>query len=233
MGALEVEVTRDTLETVLMVLTAVGTVGAVVVALVAPSLQERLRKRRTRPILQLVSGGSVYAAHDDPDGDTRHPITLTLTNAAGRDRAEDVEVFITVSRRLDDGSGYAGPFLAQVPAKLGHGEISSVPAGFGRRVELGALAAPTPQGPGWRGGPLLYCGTWAGDKAILLPTTGHPTDPSTEQWGVTVVVTGSNFDAQGYFGVAALSVVAWDMAGMVHGVNFSWEQALLPVVEPE
>lgn len=117
----------------LLALSAAGTLAAVVVALFG----ERLRARRTRPVLTL-SGSEerIYefqpGSQDDADGG----LWIEIANADGRETARDVEIYVStmdVSANLNLGGVLDG--TPGAPAL-------QLPGGIRRRIPLCNLGSP-------------------------------------------------------------------------------------------
>ena len=90
----------DKLEAIAAAVAAVGTVGAILVALFGQPWLER----RRRPRLHLSLGRDVNGYGDAGGGDDDYVATTTMrvTAEPGRRSAEDVEVLLTATWRRDD-----------------------------------------------------------------------------------------------------------------------------------
>ena len=133
------------------VLTAVGTVAAVVAALYISVYRER--RRAPRLSIDLSSGGLMgYALGEEDHGNTSGVLTLAVRNAPGRRTAEDVQVLLTVWQPK------GGPFLQRYRLVTGR----RLPWWYGDGTQLG-LDAVTQEavGPGM-------------SRHVALVMVGHP-----------------------------------------------------------
>ena len=210
------------------VLGALATFLAVIVALFGP----QWRERRRRPLLSIdAQQGSI--PWSDPQGAwfTR----LTISNGAGRAMAHDVEVTVTVRQAFpnDRGSIFQvndGPLSFSFPQPhvplqsrtqiaAGHHRVAYF-LGVGHKTGETGLAAALnavdgPRDPARRAWSLV-ASIAGGSLTWIDPNQSHD---------VTVVVTGSNFDAIRFDGQCGLTErpVA---SGLPDGIWLSWTQKL-------
>jgi hypothetical protein len=194
---------------------ALAAASAVIVALFGPGWRER----RRRPRLSVAPEGTEISV----DADARSPLELRLRihNARGKDTAESVEIFVTVTSRRPDHGGtvilvedgnlnfdrpradYPGRSTATVPS--GHsrpvslallGSVTAVEACFHETMRGKASATP-----GEKFGALSLFGFSGGTfswREIPWLSVG-------ETYDVVLVVTGANFDAVTFGGQLRLS----------------------------
>lgn len=182
-----------------------ATLLAVVVALAGPSWNAR----RRRPKIDLEADPPNVGLSPDAIEDASVPpvdVGLRISNAAGRDTARDVEVFI--SAKAPDGGG---THIAAEEVNLLFGRLTSrsnptsvsIPAGYSRRVALAALGNPRAT----RGifsrlrSPLGIRPSWAALVVEDMPEHFCWLDERLS-YRIEIVVTGANFDAITFDGMA-------------------------------
>jgi len=180
LSAIDVDVQPD----VLAYLTAFGTVGAVVVALFGPPWHEWRRRRRSRPRLEV----SAPEHLEVPRGSARR-IALNVANATGRDRAEGLELLLSVDR--SDGGGEES--FRQLNVRIGENEIN-IPPGVTRSYALATVDVARSDSS-----PPSVSGAW------LTADRERPLSGEGSTYRVTLVVAGSNFDAVTLEGVVAFA----------------------------
>jgi hypothetical protein len=218
-GALEVELVRDTADWLLVavaVLTAMGTVGAVAVALLGPMWTER----RKRPDVRLVVHGLSDRADlgwqkdvdvDRPDETQDYP-PVWITNEHGKLPAQDVEVFVSVGLDIGDGDGpwigmanrdnilFDSPIRGNPTRTQTH-----VPPGFSREVFFLTFGHPLSIHEGLQDDGAAEPNDPNVERLVGIVCT-HPPQRSSAAWfgpghyAVTFFITGSNFDAVTYVG---------------------------------
>jgi hypothetical protein len=174
----------------IFIATAAGvvvTLAAVLVALFGPGWD----RRRRRPAITI--NPSWRWLSTNIGGSDR--IRLILRNKPGCDTAHDVEVFAYVTRSMNGGFGATADqanLNFDDPEQEGPGRsTASVPPGFGREVNLAVLVEPDQDRHPRSVSYLALYPTRLAKEARLL---------AAETYEVSIVATGSNFDAVSYVG---------------------------------
>jgi hypothetical protein len=162
--------------------TALATVAGVLVALFGPFVYSAYIGFRRSPRLTLRAASTNERLFNGP----AEGITLELANSHGRDRAQDVEIFLTGDGQ-DPGEDFLWHLAGQTPILVGNDYATSVAAGFSRLFALGWL--PYGQAEQDKG-----LGMTAGSVATLQQPEVHKFRIGSI-YDIAIVVTGSNFDA--------------------------------------
>jgi hypothetical protein len=214
-GVLDVNVTRDFWDWILFaftIATAFGTVGAVFVALFG----QQWHQWRNQPSLTVLVGEGRSASFSDLS------VSVRVTNAQGRDTAETVEAFVTIS--WVGGIAYVADDQLPIGARAetARTEPSSIPSGFARRVWLVRVVPPKRLEP-------RQAHHDAGDEEeedeLHLPTVeffGGGGFTADAEFIVKLIVTGSNFDAIAFLGKFRVGAVD---KGEGHMTTFWWTEA--------
>jgi hypothetical protein len=205
------------------VFAALGTVGAVLVALFGPAWQSR----RSRPALYVkssppsMSQSRPRAAHDDNSPATE--FSFELGNAAGRETARDVEIFLSYARAVTEDTAIGGPQRLPLAAGL------TVPPGFQRPATLLLLGNDS----------VIRRSLGSVDDGRQGVTAHHTvsfavTSPWGPQWldpdsyDITLHITGSNFDALRFDGALEIKRDDERDADRV-STSLRWEAPLEPI----
>lgn len=197
--------------------TALGTVGAVALALFLPRFEER----RTRPRLTL------SPEPDEPvslsQGDDVVRIGLRVHNAPGRQTAVDVEVHVIAWLEGEQGiRAVARDFPLRVQGATDGATTANVHAGYSRTFAFAQLREFFDPNKAVQSAPLGFFDIVPRDRM-------HETVMRLRQRYVTyIVVMGSNFDAVAFRGVLGLSA---DDASEPDEVTatMAWAEPLQPV----
>jgi hypothetical protein len=231
-----VAATHDTFEyaTLLAAMAvAVGTLAAVGTALFGPGWLSR----RRRPRLSIEPDGFAEAIIMEADPSIQL-VTLRLDNAVGRDRAEDVEVYVDIGWELEPSALL--PLVEQELLPFGDPRQTPPPptsknvaAGFSRWMPLfllgdgPTLARECGLNPDAEPSPLPVRSVGAVAIARLRQERAWLT--AAQEFFITVTVTGANFDAISHAGSFVLEVTDMDMVdGTLRSIEVKWTRQLKP-----
>jgi len=162
-----------------------ATVAAVLVALLGPVGHEWYKRKRNQPDLDLkVEQYGDVLSHMEPPA---RGITVALSNAASREAADNVEIFISgIGQRPD--LGMLWHLAGQTPIAIGSATSTTVPANFSRLFAIGWIRSDLSEtelqdfaAVGW-----LNTSDLTQQQSFM---TGFKYD-------IHIAVTGSNFDAK-------------------------------------
>jgi hypothetical protein len=199
-------------------------------------------KRRRRPRLSIEPDGFAEAIimHDDP---SIQLATLRLDNAVGRDRAEDVEVYVDVGWEFEPTALL--PLVEQELLPFGDPRRTPPPptsknvaAGFARWLPLfllgdvPTLARECSLNPDTEPSPLpVRC---VGAVAIARLRQERPWLTAEQEYFITITITGANFDAIAYAGSFILKVADMEMVdGDLRSIEVEWTRPLKPTHRAE
>ena len=199
--------------------TVVAVVIALFGALFGPPVHEWYRRKRRQPEIHII--------HQDYPGITLGPnpatIDIEIKNAEDRDRAENVEAFITV--KSDELFGYITGYPEEVTVLVEKGilllhgqQVSSINPGFGRSVQLATVKSPQELVK------RAECGHWNAAFTGLGRNPEYRAPLGFDvRYKLEVVVTGSNFNAAYFHGQACIHEVA-SLRDDQEEVAFDWTE---------
>jgi hypothetical protein len=195
---------------------ALGTVFAVIVALIVPLIAGLLRRCKSPKLGLRLEGaknddGSMRTHELSPDDHVQNTIWVAIGNAQGRNRAEGVELFASIDGFRPRGEGEAVPLYGdawvstQAHVSFSEGRATStVPANYWRRARLGVVKLPTTDDPD-------QAGEWC--VAADAPRPIHPG----MRYEILLTFTADHLDARSYFAELTVEPVSADGT-----VSFCW-----------
>lgn len=208
------------------------TFGAVMVALFGPAWHAR----RKAPKLSLKpEDGDITIPNESADS-TFSPVRLLIHNAAGRETAHDVQVFVSVERSTSPGTTWIyaedEPLRFDNPRRKVAQTTATVPSGYARPVwfAVAGAASSTAQAMG-----KVHAANLPHSRGVLSAVVANESDDSdavvlepNQRYNVSFVITGSNFDALYYSGVFGIHGESIDMpegtgTRTVEALTFGWQ----------